>query len=123
MEVTLKRVEETVIVAATVRVAYELWTQFEPMPAYLSGANGSSGFGGEGRSVPGELSIAWRSLAGEPQSGAIIFTPLDAESTRILARIEWVAETTPESADSDRSSIGAEVRETLRHYAEFIESQ
>ena len=128
----MKSIEETVIVSAPVGAAYELWEHFEPIPAFMSGSQSSLAFADAGgrpgpEADPGPdtpaLRIAWRSIEGESHTGAIVFTPLDPETTRILARIQWPEETNAYKTDTDRSATGAKVRETLRRYAEFVESQ
>jgi uncharacterized membrane protein len=125
----MEAIEESVVVAIPVGRAYTGWAEFQSLPVYLLSPKSS-------RQAPGNHSrteevwrhvdcptsvgpgrrIAWLSLGGNSHTGLVVFSPLDANNTRVRVRFTW-----PPTAPAP-GITGANILADLVRYKEFMES-
>jgi len=133
--------EESVEVRVPLRTVYNQWTQFEEFPKFMDGVeevrqlddkrlHWRVKIGGQALEWDAEISdqtpdtrIAWRSLSGPPQGGAVLFDRVGPDLTRVTVRIEYEPQGLSEKMASSLGLIGARLRESLRRFREFIESR
>ena len=102
----MTNVERRIDVDVPVTVAYDQWTQFESFPRFMDGVlkveqrddrtlDWVVTVGGQRREWTARIvdqtpnqRIAWKSVAGTANAGAVLFAPLGADRTRITLRID-----------------------------------
>ncbi|MBT2550982.1 SRPBCC family protein [Arthrobacter sp. ISL-65] len=135
----MQTVEDTIEVAVPVREAYEQWSEFESFPQFMSGIESVTrvsdrithwvtNIGGAEREFDAETiedrvdeRIAWRSTDGISHAGAVSFTQLNPESTRVWVRLEWSPETFAERTGAALGFDTMQVRADLLRFKEFVE--
>lgn len=137
----MQTVEETIEVAVPVRDAYEQWWLFESFPQFMSGIQSVrrasdrithwvTNVGGVEREFDAEIvedqpdeRIAWRSTDGITHAGAMAFTQLNSNTTRVWVRLEWSPENLAERAGAALGFDNMQVRADLLRFKEFIETR
>jgi uncharacterized membrane protein len=133
--------EESVEVDVPVRTAYNQWTQFEDFPKFMDAVEEvvqqddkrllwKVKIGGKPLQWSSEISdqtpderIAWRSTSGPQHGGAVLFTPLDADRTRVTVKIQYEPEGLAENVASALGLVSGRIEHDLEHFKEFIEAR
>src|SRR5918995_500487 len=89
-------VERSIEVQVPVRTAYDQWTQFEEFPRFMSGVQEIGGVRREWdaailEQVPDEK-VAWAATTGATNAGAVYFTEVDADTTRVRLTLDYEPE-------------------------------
>ena len=137
----MAEVHESIDVNVPVSTAYNQWTQFETFPQFMEGVESVTQkddthlhwvaeFGGKQHEWDAEIieqvpdkRAAWRSVDGKGTGGAVTFTPLGPDSTRIEVDMNWETEGLLESVGSALGSDDRRVKGDLERFKERIESQ
>jgi uncharacterized membrane protein len=133
--------EESVEVAVPVRTAYNQWTQFEDFPQFMEHVEEVRQLGDKrlhwrakiaGKTIEWDAEItdqtpdrriAWRSLSGPKNGGAVLFEPLDALRTRVTAGLDVEPEGLAENLASAFGILSSQIRGDLDRFKHFIESR
>ena len=134
-------VEKSIDVDLPVRTVYNQWTQFEEFPQFMEGVeevrqlsdsrlHWKAEIGGKTEEwdaiitdqVPDRI-VAWRSTSGAENSGAIRFTPLGPERTRVTAEIGYDPEGIVENDGDKLGVVSRRVEGDLKRFKSFIEER
>jgi uncharacterized membrane protein len=139
MEEAMSRVQQSIDVDVPVDVAYDQWTQFESFPRFMEGVKEveqvddkrlrwTAEVGGQERSWDAEIvdqtpnqRVAWKSVSGTDNAGAVQFKPLDGSRTRIDVTMEAEPEGVVEKAGDALGFLDRRVKGDLERFAEFIQ--
>lgn len=137
----MAHVEKTIEVDVPVRTAYNQWTQFEEFPRFMEGVEEVRQMGdkrlhwrakvaGKEEEWDAEIVeqtpdrvVSWRSTTGAENSGAITFTPIDANRTRISANIGYDPEGLVETVGDKLGFMDRRVDGDLKRFKDFIEQR
>jgi len=137
METITKDIE----VRAPLRAVYNQWTQFEDFPKFMEGVKEVRQLNDKrlfwraeilGQDIEWEAEIfeqlpdqriAWRSVTGHPNAGAVHFQPIDAERTRVKLVIEYQPLGAAESIADKLGVLTLRVEGDLRRFKKFIEER
>jgi uncharacterized membrane protein len=137
----MTRVEREIEVDVPVGVAYDQWTQFEEFPRFMDGVERvvqetdkvlrwTATVAGQRREWTAEIvdqtpdrRIAWKSRNGAGNSGAVLFTPLEAERTRIAVTIEAEPDDPVEAIGTGLGFLERRVEGDLERFKAFIEAR
>jgi uncharacterized membrane protein len=132
-------VESTIDVQVPVTTAYNQWTQFESFPSFMEGVeevrqtddrhlHWVAEIGGEREEWEAEITdqqpderVAWRAISGSPNSGAVTFAPIDADTTRVTVRFDWEPEGLKEKAGAMIGLDERRVEGDLERFRDLIE--
>lgn len=135
----MSTIEKSVDVRVPVTRAYHQWTQFESFPSFMTGVervmkvndtltHWETSIGGVRREFDAEITeqlpderVAWKTVDGSPHGGVVTFHPLDDETTRIHARIEYDPETVAARAGAAFGVAGHRVHRDLVLFKELVE--
>ncbi len=136
-----KHVESSVKVKVPVHTAYNQWTQFEEFPRFMEGVkeirqlddqrvHWVAEVGGKQKEWDAEIveqipdqRIAWRSVDGAANGGAVEFRPIGSNETEVRVRMEFEPEGAMEKVGSMLHAPEARVKGDLKRFKEFIESR
>lgn len=134
-------VTKSIDVDVPCRAAYDQWTQFESFPRFMHDVEAvtqvdathnhwRTRVGGVEREFDTEIVeqqpdrvIAWRSTTGPTHAGYVEFEPIDANHTRVKARIEWEPEGITEKAGQMLGFDDRAVEGDLERFKDFIENR
>lgn len=138
----MSHVEEHVEVDVPVRTAYNQWTQFEQFPAFMEGVerieqrsdtltHWVTNVNGVTREFDARITeqlpderVAWMTVDGEPrQAGLVTFQPVDAGTTKVSLRMNWVPEGLAEGAADKLGFVRRQVAGDLKRFKAYIESR
>jgi uncharacterized membrane protein len=137
----MARVEQSIEVDVPISVAYDQWTQFESFPRFMEGVKQvqqlddkhlrwTAEVAGQERSWEAEIvdqtpnrRVAWKSLGGTTNAGAVQFKPLDGSRTKIDVTLEAEPKTVVEKAGEALGFLDRQVKGDLERFAEFIEER
>ena len=137
----MSRVEQSIDVDVPVRVAYDQWTQFESFPEFMDGVvrvvQGDDRtltwlvtVGGQRKQWTAEIvdqtldrRVAWKSIQGTENAGAVLFEPLGPERTRVVLRIEAEPQGIVERMGDAAGFLDRRVAGDLERFKAFIESR
>jgi uncharacterized membrane protein len=135
------KVEQSIDVNVPVGTAYNQWTQFEEFPRFMAGVKevrqlddktleGTAEIGGKEETWRAEISeqepdqrIAWHSIEGARNAGAVTFHRIDDNTTRIMLQMEFDPQGALESAGDALGIPERRVEGDLERFKEFIESR
>jgi uncharacterized membrane protein len=138
-EVIVSRFEDTVTVGVPVRVAYDQWTQFEDFPKFMEGVKTveqiddqtlrwTADVAGKTKTWTADITdqtpderIAWKSIEGADNAGAVLFEPAGSNETRVTLRIEAEPEGAVESAGDALGFLERRVKGDLERFKEYVE--
>lgn len=130
---------KTIDVNVPVRTAYNQWTQFETFPAFMEGVkevqqlddrrlHWDAEIGGREEAWYAEITeqipdtrIAWRSVSGAPNAGAVTFHRLSDETTRVTVQIDYEPQGVIENLGDILGVLSRRVEGDLERFKEFIE--
>jgi uncharacterized membrane protein len=137
----MSRITEEIEVDVPVGVAYDQWTQFESFPRFMEGVDRvvqlddktlewTATIAGKTKHWRAEIHeqqpdevIAWRSLEGAQNDGAVRFEPVGADRTRIVLQLDVAPEGLVEKAGDALGVVERRVRGDLERFREFMESR
>ena len=134
-------ITHSIEVNAPLQTVYSQWTRFEEFPRFMEGVDEvrqggpnrlfwKAKIGGKEKEWEAEITehvpntrIAWRSVEGASNLGAVTFEALDVSQTRITLTMEYEPEGFIEQAGDALGIPLGQVAEDLNRFREFIESQ
>jgi len=136
----MARFESTVDVNVPVAVAYDQWTQFESFPEFMDGVESvqqlddrrlrwTADVAGKRKQWTAEITdqtpdtrIAWKSIEGAENAGAVRFEPLGPDHSRVTLTIDADPEGVVETIGANTGFLKRQVDEDLKRFKEFIEA-
>jgi uncharacterized membrane protein len=136
-----KRIEKEIEVKVPLSVAYNQWTQFETFPEFMEGVKEVRQLDDRrlfwraiilGREVEWEAEIyeqvpdnriAWRSTSGEPNVGAVYFSGVDADTTKITLVMQYDPQGFGEKIADALGAVSLRVQGDLERFRDFIEKR
>jgi uncharacterized membrane protein len=137
----MPRFEDSIDVHVPVRTAYDQWTQFEDFPRFMDGVEEvrqlddktlawTAKILGQTKRWKAEITdqtpdtrVAWKSIEGEKNAGAVLFEPLEPDAARITLRLDADPEGLLETAGANLGFLERQVKADLENFKEFIESR
>jgi uncharacterized membrane protein len=137
----MARVEKSLVVNRPVRMVYDQWTRFEEFPRFMEGVeevrqlddrtlHWKARIGGTIEEWEAEIvhqvpdqSIAWRRTRGARNAGVVLFTPLDAERSRVTLTLEWDARRLVEKLGTVLGVVARRVEGDLERFKRFVEER
>ena len=137
----MARISRDIEVEVPVRTAYDQWTQFETFPRFMEGVKEvrqldaahltwRAEIGGKEETWDAEIveqvpdhRIAWRSVSGAPNAGAVDFNPIDDRRCNVALTMDYEPQGLTESVGSALGFDDRRVKGDLERFKEFIESQ
>jgi hypothetical protein len=134
-------ITHSIEVNAPLQTVYNQWTRFGEFPRFMEGVDEvrqdgpnrlfwKAKIGGKEKEWEAEITeqvpntrIAWRSVEGASNLGAVTFEELDVSQTRITLTMEYEPEGFIEQAGDALGIPLGQVAEDLNRFREFIESQ
>jgi uncharacterized membrane protein len=137
----MTRIQKSIEVGVPISVAYGQWTQFEEFPEFMEGIDRveqrgdqfldwTASVGGQTRSwsakivdqTPNER-IAWKAVEGTENAGAVLFTALGPDRTRVDLTIEAEPDGAVETAGTALGFLDRRVAGDLDRFKAFIEER
>lgn len=133
-------ITHSIEVNAPLHAVYSQWTRFEEFPRFMGGVDEvrqhgpdrlfwKAKIGGKEKQWEAEITeqipnrrIAWRSVEGALNMGAVTFDPLEVSLTRITLTMEYEPEGFIEQAGDALGIPLGQVAEDLNRFREFMES-
>jgi uncharacterized membrane protein len=137
----MTKIERSIEVDVPTRVAYDQWTQFEDFPQFMDGVERvvqeddrflrwTATIGGQRREWIAEIidqtpdvRVAWTSVEGAVNAGAVMFAPVGAERTRVTLTMEVEPSGAVESVGVALGFLDRQVTGDLERFKDFIESR
>jgi uncharacterized membrane protein len=137
----MPRFEASVDVDVPVRLAYDQWTQFEDFPKFMEGVervvqrddktiDWTAEIAGQRKEWTAEITdqtpdtrVAWKSVDGDENAGAVLFEPLGGNRTRVTLKLDADPEGVVETIGANLGFLEARVKGDLERFKEFIESR
>jgi len=134
-------VQESIEVNVAVRTAYNQWTQFEEFPRFMEGVERvvqlddttlqwTAEVYGQNKQWQAQITdqtpdrkVAWRSVSGAENAGAVEFDPVGADQTRVSVTMEVDPEGPLENIGTALGFLQRRVKGDLDRFKEFIESR
>jgi HSP20 family molecular chaperone IbpA/uncharacterized protein YndB with AHSA1/START domain len=135
----MARIEKSIEVNAPLRTVYNQWTQFEEFPRFMEGVEEvkqlddthlrwRANVAGKEKQWQGEITeqlpdrrIAWRSIGGARNEGAVEFTPLGEERTLVRLTMEYDPEGFFENVGDALGVMSRRVAGDLERFRDYIE--
>jgi uncharacterized membrane protein len=124
-----------------VSTAYNQWTQFESFPQFMEGVESvvqkddttihwTAKVGGREtewdaritEQIP-DVRVAWRSISGQPNSGAVDFHRIDDRTTRVVLVMETEPQGVVESVGDALGLLSRRIEKDLERFKVFIEKR
>lgn len=134
------RFEDSIDVAVPVRVAYNHWTQFEDFPRFMEGVDRvvqlddkhlewtATVAGREKRwtaeivdQTP-DIRVAWKSVNGAENAGAVLFTSLGPDHTRITLKLDVEPDGPIETVGAGVGLLERQVKGDLERFRDHVEA-
>ncbi len=137
----MSQITETLEVDVPVRVAYDQWTQFEAFPKFMDGVDRviqvddttlewTASIAGVVKNWRAEITeqrpdelVAWRSIDGARNDGAVSFESLGTDRTRLELQLDVEPDGLVEKAGDALGVVERRVRGDLERFKEFVESR
>jgi uncharacterized membrane protein len=137
----MAEVKESVEVSVPVSTAYNQWTQFEEFPNFMEKVESVTQLddthlrwiaeiGGRREEWKAEITqqmpdeiIAWRSIEGQENSGAVRFEPLGPDRTRIDVTLTWEPEGLVQAAADKVGVSDRAIQVDLERFKKLVESR
>jgi uncharacterized membrane protein len=137
----MPRFEDSVEVDVPVRAAYDQWTQFEDFPRFMEGVervvqrddktlDWTAHIAGQHKQWTAEITdqtpdtrIAWKSVSGDENAGAVLFEPIDGNRTRVTLKLDADPEGLIETVGANIGFLERRVKGDLKRFKEFMESR
>lgn len=137
----MTRIQKSIEVGVPISSAYGQWTQFEEFPAFMEGVDSvvqrddqfldwTATVGGQTRSWSAmivdqtpNVRIAWKAVEGAENAGAVLFTELGPDRTRVDLTIDAEPEGAVETAGTALGFLDRRVAGDLERFKSFIEER
>ena len=137
----MSRFEETIEVAVPVRTAYDRWTQFEDFPKFMDGVESVEQLDDKTirrqATVAGQTKewtarivdqtpdtrVAWKSIEGAENAGAVLFKALGPDQTEITLRVDAEPDGPVESAGDALGFLQRRVHGDLERFKAYVEGK
>ena len=137
----MSKVEESITVAVPVRVAYDQWTQFEEFPKFMEGVERveqlddkrlgwKAKIAGQTKEWTAEITdetpdtrIAWKSIDGAENAGAVTFRSIGPDETEITLHLDAEPEGPIETAGDALGFLKRRVHGDLERFKEHVEEK
>ena len=137
----MERIEKSIEVEVPLRTAYNQWTQFEEFPKFMEGveevrqiddkrlfwrakiAGKETEWDAEIYEQIPDSRIAWRSTSGAPNAGAVSFTSLGPERTRVNLMMDYQPLGVVEKVGDALGVVSGRVEGDLKRFKSFIEER
>jgi uncharacterized membrane protein len=137
----MSRFEHSISVDAPIREVYDQWTQFESFPAFMDGVESvvqvddrvidwTATIGGQQttwRSLITDQTpdqrIAWKSVSGAENAGAVLFEPEGVQRTKVILRIDADPDGIVQTVGDRAGFLSRRTKGDLERFKEFIESR
>ena len=137
----MPRFESSIDVNVPVRIAYDQWTQFEEFPRFMEGVekvvqrddktlHWTAEIAGQRKEWTAEITdqtpdkrIAWKSISGDENAGAVMFESLGPDKTKITLKLDADPEGVVETVGANLGFLERRVNSDLKRFKEFIESR
>jgi uncharacterized membrane protein len=137
----MAEMEKSIIVDAPLREVYNQWTQFEEFPRFMEGVvevrqiddkrlYWRANIAGAEREWHAEIvdqtpdrRIAWKSLTGADNGGAVLFRPVSDGRTEITLRMQYSPEGVTENVGDALGFVGRRVQGDLERFSAFMEER
>lgn len=137
----MPRFESSIDVNVPVRIAYDHWTQFEAFPRFMEGVekvvqrddktlHWTAEIAGQRKEWTAEITdqtpdrrIAWKSISGDENAGAVMFEPLGPDKTKITLKLDADPEGVVETIGAILGFLERRVNGDLERFKEFVESR
>jgi uncharacterized membrane protein len=135
----MSRFEEQITVDVPVRIAYDHWTHFEAFPSFMDGVERveqlddktlrwTVSVSGVSRTWIAEIvdqtpdtRIAWKSVEGVENAGAVLFEATGPGQTRVTLRIDTAPDGVVETVGDALGFLQRRVKGDLERYKEWVE--
>jgi uncharacterized membrane protein len=140
-ESPMPRFEDTIEVDVPVRTAYDQWTQFESFPSFMEGVESvvqeddrtlcwTAVIAGQRKTWIAQITdqtpdtrIAWKSVEGADNAGAVLFEALGDRRTRITLKLDADPEGVVETVGANIGFLERRVKGDLQRFKKFLESR
>ena len=137
----MPRFEHSIDVTVPVRTAYNQWTQFEDFPKFMDSVetvvqlddktlDWTAKIAGQKKQWKAEITdqtpdkrVAWKSVDGDENAGAVMFQPLDPSRTKVTLKIDADPKGPIETIGANVGILEGQVKKDLENFKEFIESR
>jgi uncharacterized membrane protein len=137
----MQTIEESIEVNVPVRTVYNQWTQFEEFPEFMEGVeevrqiddkrlHWVAEIGGHRHEWDAEIfeqtpdqQIAWRSISGKSNEGAVRFDKVGDARTRVTVVISYEPDGAMEKVGTALGIASGRVKGDLKRFKEFIETR
>jgi uncharacterized membrane protein len=137
----MSKIEDTITVAVPVRVAYDQWTQFEDFPKFMDGVerveqlddkrlSWKASIAGQTKEWIAEITdqtpdtrVAWKSVDGTDNAGAVTFKPMGANLTEVTLHIDADPDGVVEKAGDALGFLKRRVHGDLENFKKHIEAK
>ena len=137
----MTRIQKSIEVAVPIRIAYGQWTQFEEFPRFMEGVDSvvqrddqvldwTATVGGKTRSWTARIvdqtpnvRIAWKAVEGAENAGAVLFTELGPDLTRVDLTIDAEPEGAVETAGTALGFLDRRIEGDLERFKSFVEER
>ena len=137
----MPRFEDTIEVDVPARTAYDQWTQFEAFPQFMEGVESvvqqddrtlrwTAVIAGQRKTWTAQITdqtpdtrVAWKSIDGAENAGAVLFEPLGDRRVRITLKLDADPEGVVETVGANLGFLERRVKGDLERFKKFIESR
>jgi uncharacterized membrane protein len=137
----MPRFDDSIDIDVPVRVAYDQWTQFESFPEFMEGVESvvqeddktlrwTATVAGKTKSWRAEITdqtpdtrVAWKSIEGAENAGAVLFESLGPDRTRITLKLDADPEGVVETIGANLGFLERQVSDDLERFKTFVESR
>jgi uncharacterized membrane protein len=137
----MTRIEKTIEVGVPISSAYGQWTQFEEFSAFMEGVDSvvqrgdqvldwTASVAGKTRTWTAKIvdqvpntRIAWKSVDGAENAGAVLFTELGPDLTRVDLTIDAEPDGVVETAGAALGFLDRRIEGDLERFKTFIEER
>ena len=137
----METIEKSIEVSAPLRQVYNQWTQFEEFPKFMEGVQTVRQLDDQrlfwraeiwGKTEEWEAQIyeqlpdrriAWRSITGAPNAGAVSFESIGPSTTRVTLSINYEPVGALEKIGDALGIVSARVEGDLKRFRDFIEER
>ena len=135
----MSRFEEQITVDVPVRVAYDRWTRFEDFASFMEGVERveqlddktlrwTASVAGVSKTWTAEIvdqtpdtRVAWKSVDGAENAGAVLFEPVGAGQTVVMLRIDAEPDGVVETVGDALGFLQRRVKGDLERYKDLVE--
>ena len=137
----MPRFEDSIEVDVPARIAYDQWTQFEEFPSFMDGVKRvvqrddktlewTAEIAGQRKEWLAEITdqtpmtrIAWKSVAGDENAGAVLFEAVGPDRTKVTLKLDADPQGPVETVGANLGFLERKVKGDLERFKAFIEAR